>query len=103
MAMYKLRLPLKRPPTHPGELMREVLEEHVKLPISVAARRMKVARQSLYAVLDGKGAITADMALRFTRLTGGTPELLLRMQDNYDLWHAQTRLKDTLAEIEPAA
>lgn len=83
--------------------MREILEEHIKLPIAAPARRMKVSRQSLYAVLDGKGAITAEMALRFTRLTGGTPDLLLRMQDNYDLWHAQARLKDTLAEIEPAA
>ncbi len=103
MAEYKVRLPLKRPPTHPGALMREILEEHVKVPIAEAARRMKVSRQSLYAVLNGASAVTADMAVRFAKLTGGTPELFVQMQANYDLWHAQARLKDTLARIKPAA
>lgn len=84
--------------------MREILGEHVRLPggIAEAARRMQVTRQALYAVLDGKSAVTADMALKFARLTGGTPELFLRMQDLFDLWHAQARLRSTLAAIEPA-
>lgn len=103
MAEYKVRLPLKRPPTHPGALMREILEEHVKVPIAEAARRMKVSRQSLYAVLNGASAVTADIAVRFAKLTGGTPELFVQMQANYDLWHAQARLKVTLARIKPAA
>ena len=103
MVEYKVKRPLARPPTHPGELMREILDEHVKLPIAEAARRMQVNRQSLYDVLNGKSAVTADMALRFGKPVGGAPELYVRMQTNYDLWHAQQRLKDTLARIEPAA
>ncbi len=62
-----------------------------------------MARQLLYAVLDGKGAVMADMTLRFKRLMGEMPELLLRMQYNYDLWYAQMRLKHMLEEIKPAA
>lgn len=105
MTEYKVRLPLKRPPTHPGVLMWEILDEHVKLTggIAGAARRMEISRQSLYAVLNGHGAVTADMAVRFARLTGGTPELFVQMQANYDLWHAQARLKRTVARIKPAA
>ena len=95
--------PLGRPPTHPGELMREILDEHVKLPIAAAARRMKVSRPSLYAVLNGTAAVTADMALRFGRLTGGAPELYVQMQTQRDLWLAERRLRDALLEIEPAA
>src|SRR4051794_39243815 len=62
---YPVRRPLRRSPTHPGELMREILTEHLRLPIAEAARRMKVSRPSLYAVLNGEGAVTAEMALRF--------------------------------------
>lgn len=94
--------PIRRPPTHPGALMREILEEHLNLSIAEAARRMKISRPSLYAVLNGAGAVTADMALRFGKLTGGAPELYLRMQDNYNLWLARKRLRDTLQQIEPA-
>jgi addiction module HigA family antidote len=83
--------------------MREILDDHVKLPIAEAARRMKVSRPSLYAVLNGSSAVTADMALRFGRLTGGAADLYLQMQTQRDLWLAEQRLRDTLVEIEPAA
>ena len=98
-----VRRPLKRPPIHPGALMREILEDHVKLTVAEAARRMKVSRPALYAVLNGSAAVTADMALRFARLTGGAPELYLNMQIGHDLETAQQRLKDELASIESAA
>jgi addiction module HigA family antidote len=99
---YTIKRPLARPPTHPGELMREILDDHVRLPIATAARRMGVSRQSLYAVLTGKSKVTAEMALRFARLTGGTPDLYLRMQDIRDLWHAEHALAKELARIQPA-
>jgi antitoxin HigA-1 len=94
--------PLKRPPTHPGELMREILVEHLDIPIAEAARRMGVSRQSLYDVLRGKGGVTAEMALRFGRLVGAAPDLYLHMQEGYDLWHAARKLKKELARIKPA-
>ncbi len=103
MAELLTKRPLRRAPTHPGVLMREILEEQLKLPIAEAARRMKVSRQSLYAALDGRGAVSADMALRFARLAGSRPELFVRMQAMHDLFHAQRRLKTTLRGIERAA
>jgi addiction module HigA family antidote len=82
--------------------MREILEEHVKMTIAEAARRMKVSRQALHAVLNGTATVTAEMALRFARLTGGAPELYLDMQTGHDLETAQQRLQHELADIEPA-
>ena len=103
MTETRVNRPIARTPTHPGELMREILDEHLRLPIADAARRMKISRPALEAALRGRGAVTADMALRFGRLTGGAAELYLQMQAQYDLWTARERLKDTLREIEPAA
>src|SRR5882724_11488035 len=90
-----------RAPTHPGELMREIIEEHAQLSVTDAARRMGISRQALHAVLRGRSAVSADMALRFARLTGGQPELFLRMQENLDLWTARQRLGTRLARIAP--
>ena len=101
MVEYAVKPPTKVQPAHPGELWREILDDHLKLPIAEAARRMKVSRQSLYAVLNGE-KVTAGMALRFGRLAGGAPELYLRMQANYDLWHAREQLADTLKHIRTA-
>jgi addiction module HigA family antidote len=88
--------------SHPGALMREVLEKHVKLTISKAARRMRVSRQALHAVLNGTATVTAEMALRFARLTGAEAEFFVSMQTGHDLELAQQRLQDELADIEPA-
>jgi addiction module HigA family antidote len=82
-------------------LMREILEEHTRMTIAEAARRMKVSRPALYAVLNGTGAVTAEMALRFARLTGGAAELYLNMQTGFDLEAAKQRLRDQLADIAP--
>ncbi len=95
--------PIARTPTHPGELMREILDEQLQLPVAQAAGRMRIRSQALMAVLKGVEPVTADMALRFGRLTGGAAELYLQMQAQYDLWTAREELKDTLAQIEPAA
>jgi addiction module HigA family antidote len=103
MSELAVTRPLARVPAHPGELMREILEDHVKLSIAEAARRMKVSRPALYAVLNGNSAVTADMALRFGRLTGGVADLYLQMQTQRELWLAERRLHETLVEIEPAA
>jgi addiction module HigA family antidote len=100
-----LELPVSRPidrePSHPGELFAEILEDHARLSVAEAAIRMKVSRQSLYAVLKGDSAVTADMALRFGRLVDGNPMLYVHMQAQRDVWLAQRRLRETLSEIEP--
>ena len=81
--------------------MREILEDHAKLTIAEAARRMGVSRPALYAVLNGTASVTAEMALRFARLTGGAPELYIDMQIGYYFEMARQRLKDALAKIAP--
>jgi addiction module HigA family antidote len=103
MADLKVSRPSVRAPTHPGELMREILDDHIRLSVVEAARRMKILPPSLDAVLKGAQPVTADIALRFGRLTGGPPELYVQMQAQFDLWTARRQLKDTLAQIEPAA
>jgi antitoxin HigA-1 len=103
MADLTVKRPIARSPTHPGELMREILDEHVRLSVGEAARRMRMPPSELEAVLRGTDPVSAETALRFARLAGGAPELYVQMQAQYDLWTARQRLKNTLSEIEPAA
>jgi antitoxin HigA-1 len=66
------------------------------------ARRMDISRPALYAVLNGTGAVTPQMASRFMRLVKGGPDLYVQMQVRRDLWLAGQRRKDQLERIEPA-
>ena len=52
-------------------------------------------------MLNGKAAISADMALRLAAALGGSPQSWLHMQANYDLWHAEKALRREVARIAP--
>lgn len=102
MAEHIVKRPLKRPPIHPGEILREDVLPALSLSVSEASRRLRVSRQQLHRVLACTHPMTIEMALRVGKLAGNGPELWLRMQQTYDLWYAEARLKDELEKIESA-
>ena len=101
MAAYHVKRPLGRAPIHPGGVVREDMLPALGLSVSEAARRLGVSRQQLHHILACTHPITTEMALRIGRLAGNGPRLWLRLQQNYDLWHAEQRLKNELKKIEP--
>lgn len=103
MEEYSVRRPLKRPPVHPGEVLREDVLPALGLSISEAARRLGVSRQQLHRILACTHPITTDMALRIGKVAGNGPELWLRMQRAYNLWHVERRMQSDLSKIEPVA
>lgn len=102
MAELIVQRPLKRPPIHPGEILREDVLPDLSLSVSEAARRLGISRQQLHRVLACTHSITVEMALRIGKLAGNGPDIWLRMQQAYDLWHAEKRLQSDLKKIEPA-
>ena len=74
-------------PIHPGQLVRHDCLEALGLNVSQAASILGVARPTLSRVLNGRGAISPEMAIRLSKAFGGTAELWLRMQMAYDLAH----------------
>ena len=103
MGEYTVKRPVKRPPIHPGEIVREDVLPALGLSVSEAARRLGISRQQLHRVLACTHPITTEMALRIGKLAGNGPGLWLRMQQAYDLWHVEQRLQEDLARIQPAA
>ena len=87
------------PPVHPGEVLTESVLPAVRLSVAEAARELGVSRQTLHKLTAGKAAVTPEMALRLGRWCGNGPHLWLRLQQQFDLWHAERRLADVLARI----
>ncbi|HEX4956158.1 MAG TPA: HigA family addiction module antitoxin [Thermoanaerobaculia bacterium] len=88
-----------RPPTHPGEILREDVLPALRLTVSEAARQLRITWQTLHRILAGQAGISPEMAVRLGRFCGNGPGLWLRMQQAYDLWHAEERLRDELEKI----
>jgi addiction module HigA family antidote len=90
-------MPMKNPP-HPGRIVRQDCLEPLHLTVTEGARALGVTRQALNNVVNGKSAISPEMALRLSKAFGSTPEMWLRLQMNYDL--AQLRRRE--GEIQVA-
>jgi addiction module HigA family antidote len=80
-------MPMKNP-VHPGALAKANLDE-LNLSVAAAAKAMKVTRQQLHNVMQGKSVLTPNMALRFEKAFGGSADMWLRMQVAYDLAQAR--------------
>jgi addiction module HigA family antidote len=86
-------LALKRPPTHPGEMLLEEFLKPAELTQVDAARQMGIPLNRLNELVRGKRGVTADTALRLARLLGTSAELWLGLQNDWDLWHAAQALR----------
>ena len=94
-------VPMKRKPTHPGEMLREDFLPDYDLSVSSLAEALGVSRQSINELLRERRAVSPEMALRLGRLFGNSPEFWLNAQRALDLWRAAETLKQEVARIRP--
>ena len=83
-------MPMKSPP-HPGLLIRHDCLEPLGLTVTEGAKALGVTRQALNNVVNGKAAISPEMAVRLSKAFGSTPDTWLRLQMNYDLAQVRAR------------
>jgi addiction module HigA family antidote len=90
-------------PPHPGETLRDDVLPALGLSVTEAADQLGVARPSLSRVLNGRAAISPEMALRIEQWlgveNGGRADLWLAEQAAYDLWQARSKFS---AQVKPA-
>lgn len=93
--------PMKRRPTHPGEMLREDFLPEFALTVAGLAAAVGVSRQSVNELLRGRRAVSPEMALRLSRLFRNSPEFWLNAQRAVDLWDAAQAIKHDVARIKP--
>jgi len=71
--------------THPGEMLKIEIVEGRNLTIAKAADLLGVTRVTLSNILNGKAAITPNIALRVETVFGGAARFWVRLQSTYDL------------------
>ncbi|PIE20789.1 MAG: addiction module antidote protein, HigA family [Neptuniibacter caesariensis] len=76
-------------PPHPGELLREDVITALGLSVTETADRLGMSRVALSRVLNGRAAVSPDLALRLEMAGVSTARAWLAMQVNYDLAQAK--------------
>ena len=85
-----------RKPTHPGKIIKEDYLAPLSITITELSSILGVSRKTLSKIINERGSITPDMALRLSRAFDTTPLFWLNLQKNYDLWQAEHESKEWL-------
>jgi len=79
---------MKKPP-HPGLVVLQECVQPMGLTITDAAEALGVTRNTLSELVNGKRGISPEMAVRLSKVFGGTEEGWLLQQAQYDLAHVR--------------
>src|SRR5574340_1178784 len=92
-------------PPHPGLTLRDDVLPALGLTVTEAAAQLGVSRVTLSRVLNGRAAVSPEMALRIEAWLGlergGEARLWLAEQSAYDVWQAQQRFKAAPSTCNP--
>ena len=93
-------------PAHPGLTLRDDVLPALGLKVTEAAKQLDVSRVARSRVLNGRAAISPEMALRIEAwlgvARGGDARLWLAEQSAYDVWQAKQRFKAAPMHVQPA-
>ena len=92
-------MPMMKDPPHLGGTVKEDCIEAEGLTVTEVARLLGVTRPTLSRVLNGRGGISPEMAIRFEKVGWSNAEFWVRLQTYYDL--AQARLNEDRTNVEP--
>jgi len=86
---------------HPGE----ILSEEFLVPMEITAYRLaketNLPQTAISDIIKGKRNLTAQIALRFSKYFGTTPQFWMGLQDDFDLEEESERYKKELTKIRP--
>jgi addiction module HigA family antidote len=86
------------PPVHPGEFLKENLDE-LRISQAEFARTIGLSAMRISHVVKGKRPVTAEMALLFGKAFGQTPQYWINLQAIYDLKMAEKVVSRRIAGI----
>lgn len=90
------------PAIHPGEFLRETLDE-LGLTQAAFAQAIGVSPMRVSHLLKGDRPVTAELALRLGQALSQTPQYWLNLQVAYDLKVAKAEFKESLRSVRELA
>jgi len=76
-------------PPHPGEIIKGLWLDPCGVSITDAAQAMAISRKTLSKIVNGRGRVTPEIAVRLSIALGSSAESWLAHQAAYDLWQLE--------------
>lgn len=84
---------MRRPPTHPGELLKLDVLPAMKMTQEEFGVTLGLSRKTINQILACKSPVSAETAVKLGTLFGNDPQFWLNLQSAYDLWMAHEQIE----------
>jgi addiction module HigA family antidote len=98
-----IRVPTRRPPTHPGEMLLEEFLTPLGLTQRDLADAIHVPYQRINEIINERRSVTPGTALRLAKFFRMSADFWMNLQMRWDLYQAQQSEQDALKSIRPLA
>ncbi len=95
-----VRIPTNRPPTHPGEMLREEFLRPMSISQKDLAAAIHVPFQRVNELINQKRGVTPSTALRLAKFFGMSADFWLNLQMRWDLYKARQVEEKELESIQ---
>jgi addiction module HigA family antidote len=99
--MKMVRIPTRRPPTHPGEMLLEEFLNPMGITQKELADSIRVPYQRINEIVNGRRGITPSTALRLAKFFNMSADFWMNLQLRWDLYFAQQDEGGVLETIQP--
>ncbi|WP_036484360.1 HigA family addiction module antitoxin [Myxosarcina sp. GI1] len=96
-----VNVPTNRPPTSPGEMLKEEFLEPMRLTQQQLADGIGVSYQRINELINGKRGITISTALRLAKYFNTSPDFWLNLQRANDLYRVMQKEAEQIEKIQP--
>jgi antitoxin HigA-1 len=87
-------------PPHPGLILKDtVLREDGGISVKEFAEKLGMTRTAISRVVNGKAAISPELAIRLAALLNVTARSWLTMQVEYDLWQLRNKRRPKIRRL----
>lgn len=83
-------------PSHPGRILKNTYFEAIKKAggnRNLMVKMLDISSEHLSRILNCHTNITPEMAIKISKVFGGTPQFWLNLQQNYDIRKAEETIK----------
>ena len=98
-----IRVPTRRPPTHPGEMLLEEFLTPMGLTQRDLADAIHVPYQRINEIINERRSVTPGTALRLAKFFRMSADFWMNLQMRWDLYRAQQTEQEELKSIRPHA
>jgi addiction module HigA family antidote len=86
-----------------NELVADGSDQLASLTQKELAKRLGVSQRAVSELIRERRTMTADMAIRLSRVFKTTPDIWMNLQKAVDLWDAAKANKNQYAKLRPIA